>query len=151
MTTAENATVEPAQTAQEPPAVPAEGDATPDQDGPGREAARYRRALRETESERDGLRGRVTALQRSEVQRIASEVLQVPASIWTSGVQLDALLSEDGSVDPTLVSAAATSALTSVGLAPRMRNPAPDHGQGQRTMPAPQQEPSWKDFLTGEG
>lgn len=152
MTSTENATTptEGAQSAQDGPDAPPEGEHPADQDGPGREAARYRRQLRDAESERDGLRGKVAALQRSEVQRIAAETLAVPSSLWASGIELSSLLGEDGSVDPGLVAAAAANAASTMGLAPRTRNPAPDLGQGQRSQAPAQQETSWADFLAGK-
>jgi hypothetical protein len=70
-----------------------------------REAAGYRRRLRETESERDDLRGRLEGYEREHVERIAGDRgLQVPADIWQFGASLDALRTEDGAIDAEAVS-----------------------------------------------
>ena len=66
----------------------------------GREAATFRRRLRETEAERDGLRTQVEALQRREVERLAQlGGLAVPADVWQFGGALESLRGEDGMVD----------------------------------------------------
>jgi hypothetical protein len=82
----------------------------------GRDAARYRRQLRETEAERDSLRGRVEALQRAEVERLAQQHITKGEALWTAGADLTALLREDGTVDPAKVAAAAQTAADTLGL-----------------------------------
>jgi hypothetical protein len=70
-----------------------------------REAASYRRRLRETETERDDLRGRPEGYERDHVERIAGDAgLQVPGDVWTFGATLDTLRGEEGSIDPEAVS-----------------------------------------------
>ena len=65
-----------------------------------RENANRRGALREVEAERDALRDQVAALQRAEVERLAAERLADPSDLWRhDGVELDALLGEDGGLD----------------------------------------------------
>lgn len=88
------------------------------QERPEREAARYRRQLRETEAERDALRGQVEAMQRAEVERLASAKLAKPAGIWTVGIQLDDMLTDSGTVDPAKVADVVAVAMDTVGLAP---------------------------------
>ena len=69
-----------------------------------REAASYRRRLRETETERDGLRARVDNLQRAEVERLASAAgLAVASDVWQFGATLDTLRGESGEVDAETV------------------------------------------------
>lgn len=81
-------------------------DADPgDDQAPNREAAAYRRRLRDTETERDALAGRVEALQRREAERIAGEHLADPTDLWLLDDDLGALLT-DGDVDLTKVVAA---------------------------------------------
>lgn len=87
-------------------------------DRPEREAAKYRRQLREAETERDTLRGQVEAMQRAEVERLAGVTLAKPAGIWTVGTQLDDMLTEAGTVDPVKVTEAVKTAMDTVGLAP---------------------------------
>jgi hypothetical protein len=70
-----------------------------------REAASYRRRLREAEGERDQLRTRLEGYERAEVERIAGDArLQVPGDVWTFGATLDTLRGEDGGIDPEAVS-----------------------------------------------
>lgn len=79
-----------------------------------REAARYRRKLRDTETERDQanterdqLHTRLTAMQRAEVERLAADTLADPADVWRDGAELAGLLDDDGNVDPAKVTKAA--------------------------------------------
>lgn len=102
---------------QEQPQEPTEAKGRPN------EAAKYRRQLRDTERERDTLRERVTALQRAEVERMAGDTLAKPAGLWTSGVELEALLDESGNIDPEKVTEAVEAAVETVGLAKRVRHP----------------------------
>jgi len=70
-----------------------------------REAASYRRRLRETEAERDQLRERLDRFQTAEVERLAGDAgLQVASDVWTFGATLDTLRGEDGAVDAEAVS-----------------------------------------------
>lgn len=71
--------------------------------GDGREAAKYRRQLREAQTERDTLRGRVEAMQRLEVQRLAAADLAAPADLWLTGTALPDLLDDNGDVDTAKV------------------------------------------------
>jgi len=68
--------------------------------GDGREAAKYRRQLRETETERDTLSSRVVAMQKAEVERLVADDLAAPADLWLTGASLPDLLDDDGNVDP---------------------------------------------------
>jgi hypothetical protein len=69
-----------------------------------REAASYRRRLRETETERDGLRERLERYERAEVERVAADAgLQVPGDVWSFGASLDTLRGEDDGIDADAV------------------------------------------------
>jgi hypothetical protein len=69
-----------------------------------REAASYRRRLREAEAERDQLREQVDRLQRVEVARIASGAgLAVAEDVWMHGATLEALRGDDGGIDSATV------------------------------------------------
>jgi hypothetical protein len=105
---------EPAEGGGEAPA-PAEGTAetggetTGERDEGGRylsrEAAGYRRRLRETETERDQLRAQLDRHQTVEVERLAGNAgLQVPSDVWQFGASLDTLRGEDGGIDHEAVS-----------------------------------------------
>lgn len=76
-------------------------------DGGNGEAARYRRRLRDTETERDALANRVERLQRAEIERHAADRLSVVGDLFAvGGVQIADLLTEDGDVDRGLVDTA---------------------------------------------
>ncbi|ONM47168.1 hypothetical protein [Nocardia donostiensis] len=77
-----------------------------EQQSGNREAAKYRRQLRDTETERDQLRERVTAYERAEVERLVADHLADPADLWVAGTELDALRGKGGAVDPEKVKAA---------------------------------------------
>lgn len=107
-TTDSTPTPEPA--AAEPDTVPAPAsDDTADSVDSGKEAAKYRRRLRETEAERDTLTERLTTLQRSEAERLAATALTDGADLWREGTELADLLDDDGNIDPDKVTAAAAS------------------------------------------
>lgn len=101
---------EPVEAASAPAPGPdgvSDGDRERGEDGRllSREAASYRRQLRETQSERDGLRDRLDGLQRSEVERLASGAgLAVPGDVWLHNPSLDALRDEAGAIDAEAVS-----------------------------------------------
>lgn len=67
------------------------------------EAASRRRQLRTVEAERDGLRERIDAQDRAEVERAVAGSLADPTDVW-SAVELDAVRGEDGAVDEAKVS-----------------------------------------------
>jgi hypothetical protein len=89
-----------------------------------REAASYRRRLRETETERDEAHQRAQAAQRAEAERLAqgadltgrdahhARVMARGADLWAAGVNLDELVGDDGRVDPAAVNAATRQVLT---------------------------------------
>ncbi|MCZ0727961.1 hypothetical protein [Mycolicibacterium iranicum] len=109
--------------AAQPPEAPA-GDVSEDQDdtdddGDGRgnkEAARYRRRLRDVEAERDTLKATVAALQRAEVDRLAADAGLRPAALWANGVEVGELLAEDGTVNADAVAAAVAVARETLGI-----------------------------------
>lgn len=125
---------EPAQAAPEP----GDGDAQADEpdaqdDRQSRDAAKYRRRLRETESERDTLAAQVEALQRAAIEAQAANEAIKPAALWASGVQLAELLTDNGTVDTEKVMAACTTARELLGLGPRGSNRVP--GEGSHVAP----------------
>lgn len=85
-------------------------------DGPGREAAKYRRRLRDVEAERDSLKATVVALQRAEVDRLAAGADLRPAALWASGPELADLLGDDGTVNQVKVAAAISAARETLGI-----------------------------------
>lgn len=108
-------------------------DEEPDEDTKGgREAAKYRRRLRDTEAERDALSERVASLQRAEAERMAAATLAKPAGLWATGTDLADLLGEDGNIDASKVTTAATAARDELGLAPKRANHVPNEGGNPR-------------------
>jgi hypothetical protein len=88
----------------------------PEGDGTGREAAKYRRQLRETEAQRDALAERLERHQRAEVERLAGARIEKGSAIWAGGAQLADFLDADGNVDPLAVPAAVDAAIEQLGL-----------------------------------
>lgn len=126
----------------------------PDADGsavprPDREAARYRRRLRETEADRDDLRARVERLQRAEVERYAGELVQ-PSAIWASGITLADTLDENGDVDPGRVVTAVDQAAQQLGLALRPRRPKPSPAQRMEAAVFPSSEDDIAAVIRGQ-
>jgi hypothetical protein len=81
--------------------------AEPDDPKADREAAKYRRQLRDTEAERDRLATQVEGYHRAEAERLAASRLIDASDLWASGVKLADLLADDGSqVDPARVAQA---------------------------------------------
>ncbi len=73
------------------------------------EAAKYRRKLREVESEVEILRSRVTSFQRADVERHAADLLAQPSDLFDVGAaELDTFLDAEGNVDRDAVQAAST-------------------------------------------
>jgi hypothetical protein len=112
-----------------------------------REAADRRVKLRETEAERDQLRGQLAALQRAEVERLAADRLADPSDLWRhEGVELEALLADDGTPDPEAVVRAAADV---VKAHPSWGRPLPDLGAGPR--PPAASAPSFGEALKRAG
>ncbi len=121
---AETTTTETAEDGQEETAATETTTEAPEgQDGPQegsnddalasarKEAAQYRRRLRAAEAERDQARTDLEAMQRAEVERAAGERLAQGSDLWDAGVQLEELVSEDGSLDAEKVTAAVAAVL----------------------------------------
>lgn len=75
-----------------------------------REAAKYRRQLREVETQRDQLNERLSAVQRPQAETLAREYLADGADMWRDGLDLAALLDDEGVLNPAKVAQAAQSA-----------------------------------------
>ncbi len=114
------------------------GGPTDDSDDGGklrREAARYRRSLRDAEAERDSLRGRLDVLQRAAVERVATaDGLAVPGDLWLAGVDLAELLDDGGNVDHGRVRESVAKILDD---RPHWRRAAPVGFDGGVRQPAP--------------
>jgi hypothetical protein len=146
--TAPTETTEPAEDQREHE-TPDTGQDTADDGKVGAEAARYRRRLRDTETERDGLAERLSTYQRREAERLAAEHLVRADDVWLEGADVAAVLGDDGEVDPAKVAAVAKTVLDGrpqLGTAYRVR-PKPDNAQGSGPGKA---GTSWGDVLKGQ-
>ena len=144
MTEPTDQTTEP--TEETPPPETAE-EAAPPESG-NREAARYRRALRETETQRDALTERVATYQRRDAERVAGEYLAVPDDLWRFGGSIEHYLDENGEVDADRVAGAVAAVLDErpglgKGAGPRRV----DLGQGKREDAA--SGVTWSGLLRG--
>lgn len=103
-------TPDPSTETTDTPTDPEQATTTVDQpdtaDG-DKEAARYRRRLRDTETERDTLASRVETLQRAEAERLAGQHLANGADLWLTGTQLADLLDDNGNLDPAKITTTA--------------------------------------------
>ncbi len=135
-------TAAPDPTTPTPPAEPAaeptaDASAEPsDDDGRGgnAEAARWRTRLRTTEAERDTIATRLEGFQRAEVERLAGDVLAQGGDLFAvGGIELEEVLTEDGTVDPAIVAMAVEQLVaTRPGLHRNARPRVADLGQGAR-------------------
>lgn len=106
---------------------------TEDGDNPSKEAAKYRRRLREAEKERDGLRGQLEAMQRAAVESLAGKTLRKPEALWAAGVELADVLDQNGKPDAEKVATAARTAADQLGLARALQgNYSPREGNNPR-------------------
>ena len=84
---------------------PTADDTTAGDDTGNREAAKWRRQLRETQGERDTLAEQVNALRRAEINRHAADVLTDHNDLWLDpAIILADMLDDTGNVDSGKVS-----------------------------------------------
>lgn len=145
--------VEPTGQPDDPQAVEPADDPTDAPEGAetsSREAAKYRRQLRETEAARDALAARVTAFQTAEAQRLATGPgrLLDADDLWRV-TDLPGLLGDDGEVDPAKVAASVAGLLEAK---PHYAAPpvlGVDLDLGGRGMP-PAAGPTWGEVIAGK-
>lgn len=133
--TTEPTTTEPTTTEPTEPASTPDAPDDPGTDGGDREAAKYRRRLRETEAERDTLTASVDSLRRQLVDNLAAPALVDPGDLWRLGVDLADLLADDGAVDVDKVNGAIEAVLAERPHLAAPRAPRADLGQGARGKP----------------
>jgi hypothetical protein len=114
--------------------------------GPGREAAKYRRQLRDTEAKAATLSNRLEAMQRREVERLAAADLAAPADLWLAGLELADLLTDDGDVDEAKVREAAARVLMDRPTWKRPEPPPAFDGGVRQSAPT---QAGWQDVLLG--
>lgn len=125
-----------------------DGTSTADTDRDGREAARYRRRLRDTEAERDRMAATVQSYQRRDVESAATE-LAAPGDLWLAGVQLPDLLDEGGQVDQDKVREAVAGILAERPHWRTVPRPVSFDGGPRPAVPAESGE-GWSELL-GQG
>lgn len=83
----------------------------------GKEAAKYRRRLRDTEAERDTLATQLDTVRRQVVASLVAtqQRLPNPEALWAT-TSLENLLDENGAVDPDKVEDASTAAAQRFGI-----------------------------------
>lgn len=72
-------------------------------EGAGREAAKYRRKLRDAEAERDQLRTTLDTVQRAEVVRHIGNRIASPELLWIDGNKAGDFFNDKGGVDEAKV------------------------------------------------
>lgn len=129
--------------------APEGADTTTEPAAPAREAARYRRRLRDTEVERDGLAERLTGYQRAAAERLAAEHLSRGDDVWLGGSDVGAVLDDDGQVDAEKLAAVLASVLRDrpqLGVTfGRGVRPNPQQGRASTAKP----EVGWQRVLKG--
>lgn len=119
-----------------------------------KEAAKYRTRAKDAEGERDSLAEQLTTLRRAEAERVASTAaddfrpLADGSDLWRGDVELDALVGEDGTVDPAAVreQAAKVAEGRPHYLAPG-KSASGDADQGKGAPPNPDDKPSFGEAL----
>jgi hypothetical protein len=113
---------------------------------PGREAAKWRKQLREVEAQRDSLVGTVQALQRAQVDAAVAATGLKPAALWASGAQLSDLVADDGTPDQAKITAAVAAAREQLGIDNDRRPKTPARGlTSGATSPRPEPVNKWRE------
>ena len=115
-----------------------------------KEAAKYRRQLREVQAERDQLSAQVEAMQRAQVERALKGKLEKPSSFWLSDHKPADFYTEGGELDSDKLNTAADTAIETIGLA-RARRFQGSAGQGvrQSTPVRTTKAEAWQKILQG--
>lgn len=117
----------------------------PEDDDGSREAAKWRRKLRDTEGERDALAARLEAVQRQQIENLLAASGVKPQAVWAVAELAD-LLADDGSIDTDSVTKAVTAARERFGIAtPGKGSVVP--GVGNQPTITPQTD-AWKEAFT---
>lgn len=99
-------------------------------DKSGREAAKYRRRLRETEAQRDALAEQLSALRQGVIDDIATTAGVDPKLLAANGYELASFLDEDGKIIRAKVDEAIQATVTAFRISTSSR-PAPDPAFGR--------------------
>ena len=112
-----------------------------------REAAKYRRQLREAEAERDQLRSTIDAMRRRAIEDIAARDHRVakPEALWNAGADLTEMLADDGQLNLDAVNGWITASVEELGLAQKRSGPYVSR-EGSNPRP-PASATTWGQFL----
>lgn len=113
----------PTETDLEPDAATPVTDPGDEDTGPGREAAKWRRKLREVEAERDELVAQLDATRRAVVEGMLPAHEVTAELFWLAGTDPASLVDENGAVVAELVDARATEIAANFLVRSKIRNP----------------------------
>lgn len=117
-----------------------------DEENPNHEAAKWRKKLRETETQRDGLATQLANMQRAAIDHQVTTMGLKPAALWASGAKLEELLDDTGVPDPTKVQQAAQIAQDTLGVI--AYKPAPRSLQSGASAPPRHTPDPWIDAFS---
>lgn len=126
------------------------GGAAPDAGGDGgragRDAARYRRELREEQAANVQVREQLDAFRKAEVERLATQTgdmrMHDARDLWSTGLEIADVLNDQGAVDPAKLAERTDALATERPHWFRYAGPAVNDG-GSRPRPVPQVERSF--------
>ena len=117
---------------------------------PNREAAKYRRQLRDVEAERDALADTVKTLRTAAAEAVLSDILAKPSALWLAGHDVAEFYGEDGALDVDALREAAQAAVKDLGIAGYKRfQGSADSGARGNSGTAP--TPTWADVFSNPG
>lgn len=149
MSDTENTTTEAAEAVEDTTPETVEGTTGPDEDtaepDSNKEAAKYRRKLREAEKQRDELAARVEALQRAQAEGLLAASGVKPQAVFAVAELAD-LLGDDGTIDADKLTAAVETAREKFGIAkPTKGNLVPGVGSQPNRVP---KADAWREAFT---
>lgn len=110
----------------------------PEGENPSREAARYRRRLRDAEGERDSLANQLDTARRQMVSHLAESQGTTLSALEFCGSSVAALTDESGLIDADAVAQAVSNARVQLGGKPHMSKPDAAQGQNGSPLSSPQ-------------
>jgi len=111
-----------------------------------REAARYRRQLRDTQAELEAARGEVTKLRTAAAEAVLADVLAKPSALWLAGYDVADFYDDQGSLDVESLRDAAKTAVEEKGLGGFRRFQGSADG-GARGESGAKPAPSWQNLF----
>ncbi|MBX7434567.1 hypothetical protein JDV09_21060 [Mycobacterium sp. Y57] len=126
---------EPVEAVDPAPEAAEETPPEPVEESSNKEAAKWRRKLRDAEAQRDRLAATVEALQRSQIDAIADSAGVRPAAVHAVAALSD-MVGDDGAVDPRKVADAVKQARDTLGVQTKGA-PVPGVGNVPNILPNP--------------